>query len=293
MSLELPDLKCPGSALVAVLGDLAQGIRADIENLSEDTPTRIHDIRVSSKKIRSLLKLTHPALPKDRRQHLAGLARQLKDVFSASRDEDVLRQRLGELYAGDDYSAAATALELVPSGETPALPTTQALELADEFIRGLSELDLAKLDLERLGKSAVASYQKARRLGQACAQGMDRTSSSGGVTAVSDGDTAGNDGDTAMHDWRKRVKDVFYQAQVLAFSKPLKKLTGPLDTLADCLGTYHDFALLSVRAAGHENVAERVDTEKYRLARQCFAAADKALNRRPRKLARKVSRSLS
>lgn len=272
MNLALPDLQQPGPGLAQVLSGLARGIRSDIENLSTDTGTRIHDIRVSSKKIRSLLKLTRPAVPKDRRKQLAGLARQLKELFSGSRDEEVMRQRLRELWPEEEYDHVLSLLNFAQGESAGPFPLADAVAVADSLNQGIDQLDLTELTIQTAGKNAVRAYREARQLWTRCARDPD---------------------DVLMHDWRKRVKDAYYHADALSPAKFFRKRVEPLDALADSLGQYHDWAVLSARTAGHPATAKAIAAIKRRTARRCFRCAEKALEDSPTLFARKVRRALT
>ena len=51
---------------------------------------------------------------------------------------------------------------------------------------------------------------------------------------------------TAFHEWRKHVKDLGYQMQILRNLWPpvFKRLKGELDTLGDLLGKEHDLTVM-------------------------------------------------
>lgn len=268
MTLELRDLGRPGESLGEVTFGFAEALCADIENIGSDTATRIHDIRVGTKKLRALLRFAEEVIgPEERKAITAGL-REIRQAFAGSRDEEVLRHRLTELLSGD-APPAIVALELDPgsSSSVPAmeLPRDLAANLRTRF----AAVNFPAVTLAALVHQAGRSYRRARRLMAEC--------------RIRPRD------DVLMHEWRKRTKEVCYHALALSAVKPMAKLAAPLDALAESLGKYHDLALLAERSSGHERIKAVVDKRKREVARECFRAAKKIFRRKPSALQKKLS----
>jgi CHAD domain-containing protein len=72
--------------------------------------------------------------------------------------------------------------------------------------------------------------------------------------------------ETAFHEWRKRVKDLGYQMQILRELWPpvLKKLRTELDALGDLLGKEHDLIVLG------ETISKQADDQVRREDLQGF-----------------------
>lgn len=271
MTLELRDPGRPGASLRETLLGFAEALLADIDGIASDTATRIHDIRVGTKKLRALLPLAGDLVPPAAAAEAAGLLRAIRQDFSGSRDAAVLCHRLSELFP-DNARAAISELDL-DSAEAAGVPDTAEARGHAANLRALLEtLDLAPLTPAALAKNAARSYRRARRLMKKChAQPGD---------------------DVLMHDWRKRTKDVCYHALALAAVKPMKKQVAALDALAESLGEYHDLSLLEEKSAGHELIASAAHARKQAVGRECFRAAKKIFRRKPSALRKKLTARL-
>lgn len=273
MILTLRILDRPGPALQEVLCGLVRLINDDIAHLPEDTPVRIHDIRVSTKKIHSLLRLADDIIPAVDMTRLVEGLRQIKNSFSGSRDEDVMRQ---ELYCIFPEKEAARICEELGLAVREDIPETQAaIAAVSELDAHIGGLDFSALTPGMLVNNATASYRRARKLMRRCKKSPK---------------------DRAMHKWRKRVKDACYHAMALSLLPRMEHRSKSLDDLADALGAYHDLAVLGARIADCKSIGKsitsRVAREKRKTGRKCFHAAKKIFRRKPKKFRRKLAKSL-
>lgn len=268
MTLELRDLGRPGESLGEVILGFAEGLGVDMADIGSDTATRIHDIRVGTKKLRALVRLVGEGIPPDERMAIASGLRDIRQVLAGSRDEEVMRHRLTELL-GADAPAGRSALGLDGENSSRLPPMEGPRELAAILRTRLARVDFSSVTPDSLIHNVIRSYRRARRLFKECRTG-DRD-------------------DVRMHEWRKRTKDVCYHALALTALKPLGKLAAPLDALAEALGEYHDLALLGERAAGHPVVSAAVDKRKHKVARECFRAATTIFRRKPSALQKTLS----
>ncbi len=271
MTLILSDLKRPGTSLHGVLVGFARQIQGDIENLADNTAVRIHDIRVSTKKIRSLLKLAGSEISENERAALVALLRQIKNTFSGSRDEDVMRLRLEQIFPDGRAEQIVGKLGLAPSEESPDISGGEAVGAAEELFSRLASLDLKGLTPPHLVENAVSLYRRARKIMRRCEKTPD---------------------DDLMHEWRKRVKDVCYHAMALSALPSVEDSSKPLDALAESLGEYHDLALLGARAATYKKIADRVSAAKRKVGRRCFQAAKEIFTSSAKKFTRELDRAL-
>jgi len=269
MNLELRNLQQPGESLGEVIRDFFAALRADIENVGDNTTTRIHDIRVGTKKLRSLLRLGAEAAPEDK--PLAIRLRAIRQAFSGSRDAEVMRQRIGELVS-ENTDAALRELSLDTPDAIASLPQEAALQLWSELDGMLGEIDFAKVTRLGLVENTVQSYKRARKLMRECQETPDD--------------------DALMHDWRKRTKDACYHAMALASAKGMRKRVAPLDALAEKLGEYHDLSVLGSRAEGHDLISAVVNKRKRAARRECFKAAEKIFRRKASKFRNKLTSRL-
>jgi Uncharacterized conserved protein len=266
MTLELRDPQKPGESLAEAVHAFTAALRADIENVRDDTPRRIHDIRVGTKKLRALLRLAAEAVPDPAPP--VGCLRALRQAFSGSRDAEVMRQRVAELF-GDDAEAVRHELGLDDAGSPSDLPVENALRIWTELSELLNAVDFTRVTPKGLLDNAVRSHRRARRLMRRCKE------------------TPGDD--VLMHDWRKRTKDACYHAMALAAVPTMKKRIGRLDALAEKLGEYHDLALLGDRAEGRDRIFSVIDQRKRAVRKECFRAGRKILRRKPSVLREKLA----
>jgi len=201
------------------------------------------------------------------------MLREMKGIFSESRDDEVMRQRLEQLMPDGEAAEAIARLRLIPAESAKLPDTARALELARELLLRLAALDFKTLTSDELVENAVRFFRKAHKLRQRCKRDPHD--------------------DVIMHRWRKRVKDVFYHAAALSSLKPAKRLKAPLDTLADCLGEFHDLALLETRSKGETQIADRVQVAKRKARKRCFKKARKVFQQKPGKFRKKLAKSLS
>lgn len=265
MDLTFRDLAKPGPSLSGVLQGLSRALVEDIERLPDDSVTRIHDIRVSTKKIQGLLRLSGKFIKAADQAAVRALTRGIRAVFAGQRDEEVIRLRLKELLPEADPS------ELSAAPEVKTATPEEALARARELAAMLAGFPLEALHRRNLVHTATVSYRKARRLLKSCRKAPD---------------------DESMHTWRKRVKDVSYQALALADLPFLSQRTAPLDGLADSLGEYHDLAVLQSRLGGHAAHAAIVAERKAKVGKAAFKLGKKLFRNPPSKFARKLSRAL-
>jgi len=269
MTLVLSNLKRPGTALHGLLAGLARLIREDIANLADNTTVRIHDIRVSTKKIRSLLRLAGSQIAEEDRAALVADLQLIKNTFSGTRDDDVMRLRLQQVFSAERAAKAIEKLGLAPVEGPPDFVAAAAVSAAADLSSRLAALKLDGLTPELLVENAAASYRRARKLMRRCEKSPD---------------------DDLMHEWRKRVKDACYHATALSTLTAMDEFARPLDTLAESLGEYHDLALLDQRVADHQKIAANVSGAKHKVGRRCFKAAGSVFRQPPSRLARKLLR---
>jgi len=264
MDLTFRDLAKPGPSLSEVLHGLSRELVENIERLPDDSVTRIHDIRVSTKKIQGLLRLSGKFISPADQLAVRALTRSIRTAFAGQRDEEVIQLRFKELLP------SANSAELSPALVVDAVTPTEALSQARQLVTMLAGFPLEALHRRDLVRTATASYRKARRLLKSC-----RT----------------NPVNEAMHTWRKRVKDVSYQTLALVSVPHLAKRTTPLDRLADALGEYHDLAVLQTRL-GHEAHAKVVAKRKQKVGKAAFKLGAKIFARPPADFAKKLGRAL-
>lgn len=235
---------------------------------------RVHAARKSIKRVRALLRLLRSSMRKDRftadNAALGDAARGL----SAARDAAVAITTFDRLVVEPDAVLAAVRLELVArSGAVGATPDEATLHAAAEALAALRPqviADLGEVTWEVIAAGLEASYAGGRAAMRA---------------AFADPH------DEAFHLWRKRAKDLWYQAQVLESCCPpqLRALAEMLDELGELLGEDHDLAVLAAAAAAFPTLSERLSARHselrgvaWHLGRRIYAERPQAFLRRMR-----------
>ncbi|MEI6339028.1 MAG: CHAD domain-containing protein [Verrucomicrobiota bacterium] len=269
MPFILSDQERPGAFLRGVLRGFARVIVENIERLPDDAIVRIHDIRVSTKKIRSLLRLAGPEISVEDHAAVLACLKAIKNTFSASRDDDVMRQRLPQVFSGKRAEQAEKKLGLARTENASPLVAGPASAAATQLSSRIAALNLDGLTPEHLVENATSSYRRARQIMARCKKSPD---------------------DDAMHAWRKRVKDVCYHAMAFPATPSLEECVRPVDSLAEWLGEYHDLTLLGGRASDHKKIAARLNAAKHKVGKRCFKAAKSIFRKTPAGFERRLSR---
>lgn len=266
MNLQFRDLAEPGSSLSEVMVSLSRALVEDIEKLPDNSVVRIHDIRVGTKKIQGLLRLSGRFIKAADQTALRALTRSVRGAFAGERDEEVLQIRLKEILGEE-----AAGVKLTPAPVVEVASPAEALEQAKELVHLLGNFDLAPLHARELIDTTTSSYRKARKLMRSCRKKPD---------------------DEEMHTWRKRVKDVSYQSLALGALPLMADRAEPLDRLADTLGEYHDLAVLHSRLGPDSPHASLVGRRQKALGKTAQKMARALFSRRPSRFAKKLGRSL-
>lgn len=211
--------------------------RRVVEHFSAPTDRvlHVHSARQGLKRLRGLLRLIRPALPRHLFHEANQLCRDLARSVSGSRDaavalatfDDLVKDFL-PLEAGAVGQVRAALVrydqdhQAVEPGGDGSLPLDDLLALAGR----LAEVKLPKHRWEDLGRGFRRTYARGQEaMRQAFAHPRDEL----------------------FHQWRKRVKDRWYQVLLLRSSwKPIMlSLAEELKRLADLLGLDHDLTVLN------------------------------------------------
>jgi CHAD domain-containing protein len=199
----------------------------------DDPVEAVHEYRKSIRRARALASLLRPAIGKTAHR---GLAEGLKAAFretSSLRDADVLLETLEGLPPDEAIAAERETVGKLLEEEIAAAKDTAATE--EILQRGLPHLKSLPAALEVI---LPADYS-IRELGR----GLERSAR----RVAEDLDTARTSGDeTDFHEWRKSVKELRYQVELLAYggSRAIKAREKTLGELAKELGHVTDLAVL-------------------------------------------------
>jgi len=202
-------------------------IRCPTDDRGED----LHLVRVTIKRLRAMLRLIRPVVSKtafDRENvRLRTAARRL----SVARDADVARQTLEMLRSSKGRERDATAIALAgfsKNGE-PEADINKTMKQT-ELDLGQTRRNLHRLRIS--GREWKAIEPGLREVYRQCRKRMER--------ALGQGD------DDAFHKWRIRVKNLYYELQMLQSVWPahLDKMVAGLGKLQDKIGADHDLVVL-------------------------------------------------
>ena len=257
MSRSVLASKRPGADVRAVLEELAGSAVRDAAALPDRAEERIHDIRVGMKEFRAVVRLASPVLSSRELARLDKLARKVKDAFGAARDQDVQLGLLRELLG---HRGAKEAESTLPAAaEAASLPdVADARKTCEKLSAMTSKLDLRKMTHRQIIGGWTASYREARRAMSAC--------------------NDGEEDDFLFHQWRKRVKVLLYQSDILG--SPVAGLVPGAQKLASVLGSQHDLAVLCEKIHFCGPDAERLAFEKKRKTASLALALGRRLFRK-------------
>ncbi len=247
----------------------------------------VHEARKSFKRSRATLRLARSELGPEAFARENRRYRDLGRELAGARDADVLIATL------DGIATRA--------GREGAFAGLREILLADRDARraGLVENDDARADaLERLAaaRAAIPALPLERRDYGPLIAGLRRTYRDGRSAAKK----ARRKHDTeALHEWRKRVKDLWHQCQVLTplWPKRMRAMADAAHDLSDLLGEDHDLAVLAQTAREHRSaltkeerrVLERaVRRRRKKLQRAADRLGSSLYAERPRKLAARL-----
>ena len=231
----------------------------------------IHDVRVSFKKLRGLIRLVRDELGNHRYKREDTYYRDLNRQLSAVRDSAALieiltklQERFRDELSGDAFEALRKLLARDKQGRQ-ADKRKALVEVRKKVIAARQQVRKWKIKddgFAAVGKGLRRSYTAA---GKGFARACDKQTV------------------RAFHEWRKEVKYFWYHIELLRELWPgqLKEFADQIKTLVDYLSDDHDLALLRKRAlaeskkepdVGHEYEALLALIDKRRAELQTQAA---------------------
>lgn len=248
-----------------VLLHLAEESRRDLDALEARPVRAIHALRTRMKNLRALLLLVKPRLPKPARNGVRALAGALKDAFSDQRDAQVVATLRAKL-AGRRESPARGKVTPQEAGRNKAARVD-----AKRLIQLVSKLRLDGLSWAEIIGGYLRSYRAGQRAMKACKR-----------------KPAGK----TFHEWRRPVKDLFYQSQVLQPLDGMKERRHCAERLGDRLGRLNDLELLRAEAKKSRGagMAKRIAKKQRALTADIFKAGAKLLKERPREIEQALKR---
>ena len=276
---------------------------------SPDVATAVHEARKDLKKLRSLVRLLRPGLPRKTYRREADALREVSRGLGARREADALVETVDALRDPAAGRVPATAMDALREAFADRTSPSSAGDSAgaavpsagsgDDF--GAPDLSAAVTALravrERVADGALAVDGRSA-LAAGLARSYDRAHEAFAGTA---GEPTAED----LHEWRKRVKDLWYQQRLLAPAWPavLKAAANEARDASKLLGDDHDLAELLAVLRDPDGPATRVPADLQELpaiveARRAALLADaRAYGARlhaekPKAFARRVRRIL-
>jgi CHAD domain-containing protein len=223
-----------------------------------DVDERIHEVRLCLKRARAALQLV--AAETGRRAHRA--RRELRDVgrsLAPARDRAVAREALGGVARRLSAGARRGPSKLLPrlrkelGGDGAQEALDDAARALDKALGALPRFHVAH-GARALSDGFERAYRRARRAQRRC-----RT----------------DDAAVRFHDWRKAVKRLRYQAQLLGDGAPslVAAMEPLLERLGQLLGELHDVTFLS-EAVAEVGASRELRAERDRWSTHLEARAD-------------------
>jgi CHAD domain-containing protein len=275
MAYEL-SLDAPADSLLSVAREQLEGAAEGL-NDPEDPVDAVHDARKRIKKSRALLRLARPAM---RPRAFRAYNRELRDhgrALSGARDADVLVETVDDLAQHNarrvrkaHFTAVRNRLAERVSGTPPAHDMSPAVE-------SIQQWPLEDVKPKTLVRALTDTYAQGREAYEAAGK---------------------NPTTERLHEWRKRVKDLWYQQQLLkpAWPDVMKAFAGEAKTLSKLLGSDHDLAVLADELDPGDPLLPLIDDRRQDLQREAFelgarvyAEAPKAYRKRVRGYVRAVA----
>jgi CHAD domain-containing protein len=183
------------------------------------SPRAVHEARKACKRVRATARLLAVALRQAAPREVDHLARDAARSLGEVRDADVARAALADL-------GHPPLPDPEPGARAGAAAAARAV--LSRAVEAVEALDLDGVDPSALGAGVRRAWTRAR----------DRWI-----------DAHDSEDDAVLHEWRKAVKALGYQVELLAELAPeLHGAVGAeLDALQEELGRHHDRALLAAR----------------------------------------------
>lgn len=215
-----------------------------------DRPDSIHQMRVATRRLRSVLETFEPLVEPGVTQPLEAELKWLADELGAARDAEVMRARVAADVAAEREHHRVTATvarridgELARAEKAAFAEVIAALDSAryQQLVVALDELVTAPPLTERAARPARKELCKPVR---AAARRVDRALA---AAAAQEGDEDAHN--IALHEVRKKAKRARYAGEALvpAFGAPALAFATAMERLQDLLGEHHDTVVLQHR----------------------------------------------
>lgn len=213
---------------------------------SPDVATAVHEARKDLKRLRSLVRLLRPGLPKDVYRREADALREVSRGLGARREADALVETVDVLRDPAAGRVPATTLDALRDAlvaRASAAGSRDDAASGDGRIAAVDDLARAVAALREVRERVLdGALAVDGRTALAAGLGRSYARAHGAFAAVREEDPTAED----LHEWRKRVKDLWYQQRLLAPAWPavLKAAANEARDASKLLGDDHDLAEL-------------------------------------------------
>jgi CHAD domain-containing protein len=269
-----------GADLRRILDGRFEVAIGELDQRGGEEENRVHCARTTVKRLRSALRLVRDTV----------------DRATYDEADAQLRAAGRELSAARDATAAAGALDAlaarypdeIDAGEQARLRERIAAD-GERAAAGFGAATRRSLDALRAARTELSAWPQGEVAAETLVHGFRRSYARGRRTRHA---ALRRASDENLHAWRRRAKDLGYQAELLQDldRKRLRKLARRSSRLADVLGEDHDLAGLRRRAADCTRTVELIDRRRARLLRDAAKLGDQIFAKRPRAIARRLTR---
>jgi CHAD domain-containing protein len=269
-------------------GQLDNAIERLAGRSDEDLGTAIHESRKSFKRLRAVVRLARDDLGDDVYQRENTTFRDIGRSLSELRDRQVVADTLDALLEDNR--------DELPEGDLGPLRG----RLVDERERvrpNTGSLAEAVAELER-ARARTAGWTFEHPDFDAVGPGLRRIYRRGrrAFEVAREDPTIEN-----LHEWRKRMKDLWYAAQILRPASPrrMKALASHAHDVSDLLGEEHDLAVLNAEARQSRAPADEatltaldgvIDRRRADLRHRALSAGEDLYARKPKKFVARIER---
>ena len=279
--------------LVRISGELIQKAVARIDHGGKNRAEDLHQVRLTMKRLRASLRLVRPVISKALFRRENRRLKRIASSLSSFRDATVSWHTIGRLARSASDKRDRKALALALSASPKYGPVRGRLrERREAAMRALArDLLEAGVNFENMlipaeewdaiGPGFQDTYRRARNQM---------------LVAIRRGTAE------AFHDWRKPVKYLYYQLQLLQPASPrrVRAMVKQLSKLEESLGRDHDLALsrtglskLSEQSCSRRTVKRAIDClerQRNKLRRENEELGQKFFWENPGKFAAKLAR---
>jgi hypothetical protein len=258
--LSLDDL---AASVKRVAGEQLGAAAGGLED-PDDPVEAVHDARKRMKKTRSLLRLARPAMRADA---FRAYNRELRDqgrALSGARDADAMVETVDALAEHNSRRIKRVHFAAVrgrfATGAEGDLPEHRV----DALARGVRHWPLGDISAGTLVDALSKTYSRGRKA--AAKPGTDEN----------------------LHEWRKRVKDLWYQARLLG----IKRLARDATAHSKPLGDDHDLAVLSAEIPADDPLQALIGDRRAELQKRARKLGARLYEDPPKEFRKRVRKRL-